>query len=79
MPKIIQLAAVGDALHALADDGAVWRHNPALDRPWRRVPLPAGLDAGRADRALQAQCWAAAEEGLRQVFRNRPDLVRRVA
>lgn len=77
MPKLIQLTAVGDNLHALADDGSVWRHSPAQKRPWRRLPLPASLDHGHADRALQARCWALAEEGLRHVFRNRPDLVRR--
>jgi hypothetical protein len=74
--KIIQLTAVGDKLHALADDGSVWRRNPALARPWRRLPLPASLDHGRADRALQARCWAMAQQGLYDVFRSRHDLAR---
>jgi hypothetical protein len=74
--KFIQLAPVGDKLHALADDGSVWRHYPAQARCWRRLPLPASLDSGRADRALQARCWALAQQGLYDVFRSRHDLVR---
>jgi len=38
--KVIQIAAAGEELYLLRDDGTVWMSDDDSETGWRRVPLP---------------------------------------